>query len=160
MYSNQLFLFVRLLTWIWSSFERVTSFSAVLPYGKIDFSGAATLDFESNLHYWIQKRIYMERIKEQGIIELLLGISSGIYRDVQAFEIWWFASIFFLQCVIAKMKSAATLIVLQEVACVIKCNNDLRTHKKGRAVHCYVRCWKYADGHINWALKHGLLWYL
>lgn len=28
------------------------------------------------------------------------------------------------------MKSAATLIVLQEVACVIKCNNDLRTKQK------------------------------
>ena len=28
------------------------------------------------------------------------------------------------------VKRAATLIILQEVACVIKCNNDLRTKKK------------------------------
>ena len=36
------------------------------------------------------------------------------------------------------MKSAATLIVLQEVACVIKCNNDLRGKKKGFAFRYMV----------------------
>ena len=65
----------------------------------------------------------MERIKEQCVIAL------GIYGDVQAFDIWWCASIFFLYFVIAKVKSAATLIVLQEVACVITYNNDLREKK-------------------------------
>ena len=79
----------------------------------------------------------MERLQERCVIEL------GIFGVVQAFDISWFASIsFFGGGVIAKVKKKeATLIVLQEVACVIKYNNDVRKKKKeDRVLHCYVRC--------------------
>ena len=78
----------------------------------------------------------MERLQEQCVIEL--GI-SGMYKHstfhgLQAFPFWG--------GVIArvKKKKEETLIVLQEVACVFKYNNDVRTKKEARVLHCYVRC--------------------
>ena len=204
MYSNELFLLLNeWLTGIWSCYERITFFwifsSLAIRQFWFCFHFTATMpDIESCLHYWVQKRIYMERLKEQCVIEL------GIYGDVQAFDIWWFASIFFVVICYRKedevghfcwqqgnvwivstvqqlmfsvcwavardmyllfscenpvltncssqtysdsqVKSAATLIVLQEVACVITYKDDLRKiiEWQGVALLCSMLkvCWR------------------
>ena len=58
-----------------------------------------------------------------------------------------------------RWKSAATLIVLQEVACVIKCNNDLRKNKKGVCFSLHGELWYYSSSFKHWwHSRFGVCW--